>query len=378
MLCFVDQGIETDLKKIDLVHTLLDLNVADTCRNKEKYKLAFRCAINIDKQCSSELDTLPDETKVAQGIDFLCQHANDLDEECLQRTGDEIKGCADIKTLRRFVRADPTDLTSSTCSYFQTIYDCTKEHRQVCSGNTLQIVLEVLNVYFRPPACSSFDNSTNNEGNPLTTLSPSTIAPTLTGRMSENFVNCSSIYSIQESQKECFRRENFTMEVPGVDARQTKRLLNDASPLGADNLQNACRNLRGYDRALECATEVTQKCLPLFASYIPTARSTKMMYKELCGNISVIDFECLKSASSRLFDCSYKKGFEIGRKGSLTNILCLTSTVTVECFLEVLPPCGCLMTKLFVETFRLYLTPSACTPVSVKIPECNSDMDMYM
>lgn len=32
MLCFVDQGIETDLKKIDLVHTLLDLNVTDTCR----------------------------------------------------------------------------------------------------------------------------------------------------------------------------------------------------------------------------------------------------------------------------------------------------------------------------------------------------------
>lgn len=39
--------------------------------------------------------------------------------------------------------------------------------------------------------------------------------------------------------------------------------------------------------------------------------------------LAVIDFECLKSANSRLFECSYKKGFEIGRKGSLTNILCL-------------------------------------------------------
>ncbi|PVD32543.1 hypothetical protein C0Q70_07983 [Pomacea canaliculata] len=244
--------------------------------NKEKYKLAYRLLSTSDKQCSSERQMKPKNQS--------CSTTSSANMQMI------------LMTLRRFVRANPTDLTSSTCSYFQTVYDCTKEHRQVCSGNTdplatVQTMKEI----------------------PLTTLSQSTIATTLTWRMSENFVNCSSMYSIQESQKECFRRENFTVEVPGVDARQTKRLLNDASPLDADNLQNACRTPRGYDGALECATEVTQKCLPLLASYIPTAKSTKMMYKELCSNISVIDFECLNSASSHLLQLA------IQSKGLITD-----------------------------------------------------------
>ncbi|XP_025085349.1 uncharacterized protein LOC112558848 [Pomacea canaliculata] len=197
--CFSNEGLEMDSKKISEVGIIVPLNLTTACRNKDKYKQAIICAFGIRKQCLKSVDEstsiLPDDSSLVEGTDYVCQHVKALEDSCLHKADKGMKKCAETK--KQSQRNYDADSQNIVCSSLQIAYECAQEKLEVCSSETLQAVLDIIDKYFRPPACSPFDNKPNS----LTSLP---------------VVNCSNHSSVHQGQEECFTREGLHRSLPRV------------------------------------------------------------------------------------------------------------------------------------------------------------------
>ncbi|PVD39211.1 hypothetical protein C0Q70_01839 [Pomacea canaliculata] len=285
-------------------------------RNKDKYKQAIICAFGIRKQCLKSVDEstsiLPDDSSLVEGTDYVCQHVKALEDSCLHKADKGMKKCAETK--KQSQRNYDADSQNIVCSSLQIAYECAQEKLEVCSSETLQAVLDIIDKYFRPPACSPFDNKPNS----LTSLP---------------VVNCSNHSSVHQGQEECFTREGLHRSLPRVVK---------VSP-----------------------SKVSFSLLPL----------TSMG----CRRYAVINFKCVEALGVRLSDCFYQKGVSYPKNVSITtDSVCYAYAGYMECFSEVLPTCGCPTTKVYVETFKLYQKPPACSPVTVKTPVCDPETNKFI
>ncbi|XP_025085270.1 uncharacterized protein LOC112558803 isoform X1 [Pomacea canaliculata] len=363
--CFSDEGLEMDSNKISEVGIIVPLNLTAACRNKDKYKQAIICAFGIRKQCLKSVDEstsiLPDDSSLVEGTDYVCQHVKALEDSCLHTADSGMKECAETK--KQSQRNYDADSQNIVCSSLQIAYECAQEKLEVCSSETLQAVLDIIDKYFRPPACSAFDNKPN-----LLTSLP--------------VVSCSSQFSIHQGQEECFTREGIAMYLPQFSTSgqsQSKQSAVESFTQSIDELQKLCRDLSRYQRAVVCATQVGLQCLPAeYRDYSPTAENVKFYVKSICDNINVTNLECMKEVGSRIYDCGYQKGLSYANKDSITDFLCYAYSANTECLSGVLPTCGCPTTKVYVETSKLYMNGPACSPITVKTPVCDPKTNKFL
>ncbi|XP_025085285.1 uncharacterized protein LOC112558803 isoform X3 [Pomacea canaliculata] len=363
--CFSDEGLEMDSNKISEVGIIFPLNLTAACRNKDKYKQAIICAFGIRNQCLKSVDEstsiLPDDSSLVEGTDYVCQHVKALEDSCLHTADSGMKECAETK--KQSQRNYDADSQNILCSSLQIAYECAQEKLEVCSSETLQAVLDIIDKYFRPPACSAFDLKPN-----LFTSLP--------------VVSCSNQSSIRQGQEECFTREGIDVYLPylsTIGRSQSKQSVLESVTQNIDGLRKTCRDLSRYQRAVVCVTQVVLQCLPAeYRDYTPTAENSKFMLKSFCDNVNVINSECIKEVGSRLLDCAYQKGPSYANKGSITDLLCSGNRAAIECLSEVMPTCGCPTAKVYVETSKLYMNAPACSPITVKTPVCDPKTNKFM
>nr|KAG5701242.1 hypothetical protein BaRGS_008618 [Batillaria attramentaria] len=160
------------------------------------------------KQCMQDtqwISYLPDVSKYLTVIDDVCETVDDINYTCVIDAMEKFTTCASEK-------ADITNfngwenLKEGVCQVFQFTYDCMKQHLDYCSGRTLEVSLELINAYLRPPACSPFD-----EGNE----DPSSLT---TGGSSDTNYAC--VINVTEKLVVCASEKGDTMNINGPEAQK--------------------------------------------------------------------------------------------------------------------------------------------------------------
>ncbi|XP_076469769.1 uncharacterized protein LOC143300122 [Babylonia areolata] len=123
------------------------------CREKETFSDLFDCLAGTTTKClttEEEKDYLPDPTLAKEGLNYLCQHADDIDGECYNQTYSDVFGCVNQLSADNIMWND----TASTraCVTVDITHDCIHEHVD-CDVKTRDLLLKFQDEYRKPKGC---------------------------------------------------------------------------------------------------------------------------------------------------------------------------------------------------------------------------------
>lgn len=85
-------------------------------RSQQTFAELFDCLSGATTKCFTEdlHKFVPDSTLTEQGLNYLCQHVDDIDKDCYNQTYDEVFAC--VRELSREVIKGADDIFTKACT----------------------------------------------------------------------------------------------------------------------------------------------------------------------------------------------------------------------------------------------------------------------
>ncbi|KAK7112253.1 uncharacterized protein [Littorina saxatilis] len=310
------------------------------CSDFESKKSAFLCLANATVSCMKVDDQIgsimPDPHRTVDGVEYLCNHTQDVDTECVKDTQDADYQCIESRTtVSNFTF---TSVQAHICEVFATFRDCRSETLGRCARNTRDVYVNYIENYLTPPECRSRPPQGVQNGSSVEQ-------------------DCSPLTTSQETDN-CYGQLSHTLEV-GVP-RVLDIVLADPAIL--------CRHLKAFQNATNCAGNISKICFSTGqqSDIQPDFDILTSAMDHMCDHIDDVDSACIKRKHAvDLPPCVTSKARAAGKHPSFDDFLsarflCWSIETTLGCLSEVLDSCSGQTRKIYLHFAHDYLTLPTC------------------
>ncbi|KAK7111131.1 uncharacterized protein [Littorina saxatilis] len=156
--CFSQLGLSLDVD-IGQIQNAIQDNPDFVCSNPGAFKSGMSCSLTVARSCLESAgvttDILPQGDRISAGIDYLCDHSQDLDTECIQQTKPALQQCATSGTVSLLSGNTNTNVTYITCKSFEIAVNCTRDILASCAHQTADILAYYAENYATPAVCGT-------------------------------------------------------------------------------------------------------------------------------------------------------------------------------------------------------------------------------